>query len=395
MAAVRGLYEAIMKPNQTVLILSPTQRQSNNLFRRMKYFLNKNARMPKNEKIPIENTIVRETRTELEFDNGSMIIALPAKESGDNIRGYVAHIIIIDEGGYIDDRVYTTIEPMFSTTEGTLILLGSPNGRNNKFYKAFADPKESFSVHHYPSGVSPLISKEFLEKQRDILPDLHYRQEYGAEFVESAGVMFPLSLIDKCINEDCPLRDQPIPQFKYYLGYDPARVGTDDAVALILENRGELPRVVKYCVVNTWEMRGKTLDDQVNFISNLHDKWRFEKIIIDATAVGGGVVDPLVNKQFPVEAFTFSIKTKPEAYFHTLREMESGNLMLPPHDKLRKQMSEIRQEKRDNSEHVKIYHPAKTGQDDYPTALVLAMWGTKKALVPLVFGTARKPFFSE
>jgi len=401
MAALRALYSATMFPNTTNLILAPVQRQAQILFRRIKYFINKNAQMK--NKISIESMIERETQTVIEFDNNSSLYCLPISEDGANIRGFTAHDITIDEAEMVRDAAWAAINPMLATTHGTLRLLGTPYGQNNKFYEWFAlaerkkwqnlwKPGVHFSTYHFPSRVSPLIEDSFLDQEAERLPHMEYEQEYEGKFLETVGTLWPEKLVSSVMKETCPEREVPMSPWRYYLGYDVARFGDDDAVGVILERRHGKDKEDTYFVVKSFEMSGKSLDYQSKFLENLHKIWNFEKMIIDTTGVGGGILDPLKAKQLPAEEFNFTIKSKQEAYFHATRMLESGVVTLPLHAKMKKQMVEMKREERSDG-FTKIYHPSKTGNDDYPTALVLALWGNKKVVRAMFFDRSNIGFF--
>jgi len=401
MVAIKGLYFALMYEKSVVLLLAPNQRQSNILFRRMKMFVNQNSSLFSQNKtiFNIRNEITRETQTVMEFENESEVHALPIAEDGANIRGFTARVVIEDEAGYIKDESSSAIMPMLATTKGWLYLVGTPRGVGSNFHKAFED-KKYWHVYHIPSSASPLIDPEFLRKQREELTDLEFRQEYLAEFVSTVGVMFPAEDVDKVIHKDCPIRDRPVPGYIYYLGFDPSAGKHDEAVGIVIEKRPEkfiTPGQPSLYVVNTIELKGKTLPEQVSYIYALHDRFNFRKVLIDTTGPGIGIFEPLKNKDVPVEEFHFSMKSKQEVYFNLKRLIEAKGIVLPKHQKLRKQICEMRREdpgtENNRTEYTKIYHPAKSGQDDYPTALVLAVWASKSKRLDIFFGSAKKPFF--
>ncbi|MHA1880412.1 MAG: terminase large subunit domain-containing protein [Candidatus Heimdallarchaeota archaeon] len=378
MSAIKGLYEAIWNDNSVILIVSPTQRQSGILFRRMKALINRSS-----QKVPelgLKDMITRETLTLIEFENGSVIHCLPAAEDGSNIRGFTANYIIIDEAAYINDMVYVAIKPMLITTKGRLMLIGTPFGVNNFFYKVFHDKKLGFSTHRFKSIASPLISEKDLQKERETLPLMMYKQEYEGEFIDEADQFFTLSMVERCTDNNCPVRSMAIKGLDYFLGFDPARHGQDEAVAIVIEKASSEGRVVSLEAI-----KHQTLMQQASYILKLHELFNFKRIMIDETGMGGGLVDMLKTEAIPVEGLTFSIKTKEEVYNNLKMMMASNRIVLPKHDKLRKQLLEMKYEF-SQAGHLKIYHPAKTGHDDYPTALALAAWAMKSKHVPLLFG---------
>jgi hypothetical protein len=400
MAAIRALYQAVMFPETITLVLSPTQRQSGILFRRIKGFINANTRRVKKglcqQEILIENVIRRETQTVIEFENGSEIHSLPAVEDARNIQGFTVHLLIVDEGGLIQDAVFAGIYPMLATTEGTILLIGRPNGVGNFFHKAYTEKELGFSTHHVLSKQSPKITKKFLQQEMVRMSDVEYRTHYLAEFVDTLGVMFPIKTVEACM-KDCPSRSEPLPIYEYYLGYDPARFGDDEAVAVILEKRPDFGNmkgpITPFAVVNIIAQKGKSIDWQVGEIKKLHESWKFKQVVVDATAVGAGIVDPLVNANLPIEPISFSIKTKQDLYFNLLRIMEGLQVKLPNNLKMKKQFVELRQERQEGTGLTKIYHPRK-GHDDIITGICLAVWGaSSRKPQPILFGRPEHSFF--
>lgn len=403
MAALRALYSAVIFPNTTNLILAPVQRQSRILFRRIKHFLTLNAQLPTAEKIPLLDMIERETQTEIEFNNNSILYCLPISEDGSRIKGFTANFIIIDEASFVNDSAWAAINPMLATTEGSLMLTGTFFGTNNMFYKWYNqgiickehrmwDKNEHFSAYKFPSRVSPLIKEEFLKNEKSRLPYAEYMQEYEAVPLETVGTVWSEKLVDSVMKEDCPLKDGPTQGYRYYLGYDVAHFGDDLAVGIIFERRTQRNGEEEYYMVNSFDMQGQSLDYQVKFIEDLHNRWNFEKIVIDSTAVGAGVTDPLKAKALPVEAFQFTIKSKQDAYFNATRMLETGKVVLQVNPKLKKSMLEMKREDRSDG-FTKIYHPSKTGGDDYAAALVLGLWGIKNQGFEIVSTRAVNSFF--
>jgi hypothetical protein len=85
--AVLALHTALFTPKSLTLLLSPTQRQSGELFRKVLNAYNALGR-------PIKT--VGETQMKCEFDNGSRIVCLPGKE--ETIRSFSSvNLLIIDE----------------------------------------------------------------------------------------------------------------------------------------------------------------------------------------------------------------------------------------------------------------------------------------------------------
>ena len=193
---VKAIHFAYTCPKTTTLIVSPSLRQSIILFDRILGFIYSNR--------VLAASVKRKTRTIIQLSNGSQIIALPC--SAHRLRGHTAHMIIVDEAAFVpDDVVVSILNPMLATTDGVLILLSTPWGRNH-FYKAFMD--SDFSVHKVKSSECPLISSEFLKKQREFMTKEAYLREYEAEFVEASTSYFTQNLIQSCIDSSLEFMDE-------------------------------------------------------------------------------------------------------------------------------------------------------------------------------------------
>lgn len=77
-AAIRGLHQALFFPRSLVLLVSPTLRQSSELFRKVTDFLSL---------LPIRPELVEDNRLSLQLKNGSRVVSLPSKEA--NVRGFL------------------------------------------------------------------------------------------------------------------------------------------------------------------------------------------------------------------------------------------------------------------------------------------------------------------
>jgi phage FluMu gp28-like protein len=332
--------------------------------------------------------IKRETLTLIEFKNGSIIYCLPAGDNGDNLRGFTADVVVIDEGAYVSDEIFPVINPMLATTGGKLIIIGTPWGVNNQFYRIFTEPKKyGFSAYKFKSIDNPNISEKFLEREKKSLPMMMYLQEYEAEFVDEADSYLPYNIVKGCINEDLQERDLPVKGFKYYMGFDPSRHGSDDNVVVILEKSPTTTQVI-YIKEN---VGGKSLSQQANYIQDLNKIFNFHKILIDETGMGGGLVDILKERGIPVEGVTFSIKSKEQIFNNLKMNMSMGRPKIPKNQKLIKQLTELKYEYSDSG-YIKIYSPYKTGHDDYPTALALALYGMKAKTQDVLFDISKSVF---
>jgi phage terminase large subunit-like protein len=227
--AIKAIIYADTNPNKTVLITSPSMRQSMIMFDRIITLIYSTAYL--------RNKIVRATRTVLQFDNGSRIIGLPCSENF--LRGYTADMVICDEAAFMPEAVITQIIfPMLSTTNGTAIFLSTPWDKNHFFYRAFLNP--TYSTHKTKSNQCPLIKPEFLKEMQQNMTHEAYQVEYEAEFTEALNSYFPQTLIRKSVEQaqkqSLELHtnlEQDYPKGKYYAGIDFGKLQDHSALAIV------------------------------------------------------------------------------------------------------------------------------------------------------------------
>lgn len=187
-AAVKGMHAAFREENATVLVLSPSLRQSGELFRKCMQIYNSLGR-------PIPP--LAESTLRLELVNGSRVISLPGKE--ETIRGISAvTMLLLDEASRIADELFTAVSPMLAVSNGRRLLLSTPWGARGKFYQACQD-KESWRYFEVPATSIPRISPAFLERERREMGDWLFEQEYLCKFGQLRTAAFRLEDIEAMI----------------------------------------------------------------------------------------------------------------------------------------------------------------------------------------------------
>ena len=194
-SAVFALHRSLYYPDYLVLLLSPSMRQSSELFKKVTTLLNK---------LPLKPNLIEENRLSLQLVNGSRIISLPAAES--TIRGYSGvDLIIEDEAARVDDDLYRALRPMLAVSGGSIILMSTPFGKRGHFFHEWEEG-EGWKRVKISADECPRISKEFLDAERKSLGDLWFNQEFGCQFCETENNVFSQSLVTEAIdNEIKPL----------------------------------------------------------------------------------------------------------------------------------------------------------------------------------------------
>jgi len=312
-AGVKVTHFAVSNPNTTTIIVSATLRQSMETFDKVLAFV---------ESSVLKRSVIRKTRTQIRFTNGSRILCLPSGRFGSTLRGLTVHFAVVDEAAFIYDEVITNvIFPMLLTTNGTVWMLSSPWDKNHITYKCFTHP--DWSIYHLPSSVSPLVSKDFLDEQRALIGEERFQLEYLGNFVDDANSYFPMTLIRTCLQDYTPTL--AIGK-ELYAGYDVG--GKEDYAALIaIERTPESKLQVQHLKSEL----GKTYTQFTVEVADLHEQFNFKKVLIDQTGLGAPVVEHARELKLPCGGITLTSKRREELLANVKILLETKNLILP-HD---------------------------------------------------------------
>ncbi|HEV2124212.1 MAG TPA: terminase family protein, partial [Chloroflexota bacterium] len=190
--ATLAMHSAIYQPGSLTLLLSPSERQSQELFRKCLDVYRATDRQEPPE---------HETKLQLELENGSRIVALPGREG--TIRGFSGvDLLIIDEASRVDDALYGAVRPMLAVSGGRLIALSTPWGERGWWYAAWVDGGADWERVRVDATQCPRIPPGFLEEERRTLPSLLYRSEYLCEFVGTVDQVFATDDLRAALSPD-------------------------------------------------------------------------------------------------------------------------------------------------------------------------------------------------
>ena len=199
--SAKAVYKAKHFPKSLILLISPTERQSIELMKKIDDFMKAD---PQRIELKVDNTF------EKEFWNRSRIVALPGSEK--SVRGFSApSMIIIDEASRVTDEMFYALRPMMSgaDTHTELILMSTPFGKRGFFYASWLaahrwkrievsgrtevkekDYRKSKAQEGILAWYSPRHTVDFLEEEKEAMGDWWYSQEYLCQFVEAEDNVF-------------------------------------------------------------------------------------------------------------------------------------------------------------------------------------------------------------
>lgn len=411
---VNALHHVDTNSNHNVIVLAPYEAQVQNLFDIIKKLITES---PNQE---LAKTIVRDTKSpfRLEFANGSKILGFSSGSKtaarSDKIRGFDAHVIIIDEMDYIADEDLDAVTAILASHKNCQLWVAStPSGEHGKFFGYSVDKNHGFKEFWVLAHESPNYDeKTDAWFKRDYTLD-KYQHEILADFGEQTQGVFLNSLVDAAI-QDYSLKEMgPITGGRYALGVDWNK--TDGTHMVIVEDLGEAFKLVKKIVIPKSEF---IQSEAVEKIIELYHSWNLKGVYVDA---GYGTMQIETLKRWSISnnsflhrrltPFTMNQKidvrdpgtgrwikkdTKPFLVNTVARELEEGRLILPREEdtvSIATDASQgvVQQMRNFKVEGYSVHGLPKysQGQDHTLTALLVAIGG-----YILDFGNARKIDYS-
>lgn len=370
-AAIKGLHFAFFHADVTVLIVSSSLRQSMLLFAMIRSKTDSN--------VILRSKVKSSSRTTIEFDHGSRIVALPCGPTGYSLRGHTGDMIILDEANYVPEEVVDgVIRPMLvARPNSKFIMLSTPWTRNHPFYRAITEKNLGFHVYRWPTSLNPKVTAEKLEADRNAIDEIKYRREYEAEFVEEQNNYFPSQLISQCVDGSYELlEDQEVLQSPFegvfHMGVDFGKRVDHSVVAVLEESKDRVLRLV-YLKQFPLQTNYATV---IGWIKRLNDAFRFESVTLDQTGVGEAPVEDVKSFLANAEGVMLTNKMKLDIISNLQLLMQRGRLSIPLDRSLIAQINEQQYELSRTGELI-FSHPSRS-HDDQLWSLLLAAWGARK-----------------
>ena len=292
-SSVLSLHDSVYRPGSLTLIVAPSERQSGEMFRKVSEYLHR---------LPVVPKLKKENEHEVEFDNGSRIVALPSSEG--TIRGYSAVTrLILDEAGDVPPDIFAALKPMIARSAGRLTLQGTPKGRRGIFFERWERGEEGRKSHeplrwerHMATWQDcPWLTPWELADQRADLGPLFAQEYEGSFLVVGQGLVY--GGYDETRNLIDALPESPGRPWSYLLGLDFGVInGTAFTVAAW---RAQDP--VLY-IVQSYKQSGMSPTEAADEVHALTQEYSFSRIVADTGGLGKGfVVEAQRRWHLPIE----------------------------------------------------------------------------------------------
>lgn len=335
LAINQKLYWALNNQNVNIGWVSPVFSQSKKVFRDTVKAFRKRPEIYKRKP--------NESELRIEFVTGSTIQYFSG-EQRDSIRGNTFDYLICDEFAFMQPDLWNEILRATTLVKGKKVLLiSTPRGKNH-FYKFHqldgVNPRyKSFTMTSYDN---PTIDPKEIDDARSTLPDLIFRQEYLAEFVDGGSSLFKdLMYVEAQSTED------------NYAGIDVGRAD-DYTVLTIYNSEGKQ----FYC--ERWRQM-----DWAVIVRNIRDALIQNKVReadIEVNSIGDAVYEMLRNEMggapVNINPFVTTSKSKQDIIEQLMVANQNREITIMPHDWLKKEFDVFTYEYNAKSRSIKYSAPS-------------------------------------
>ena len=382
----KNLWLIFTQPKIECLIISSTQRQSMIMFDYCYHTIQSNSLMREMIKHPgTTRTTIR-----LKPPLSGRLVALPC--SPDKLRGFHPDWVFCDEASIVPSEMITSeIMLMLTKPNCHFVMSGTPKGFDHVLRRTFLDTKR-YSVHHYPSYTSPLVSKERLDEWKLDMTQEEWTREVEAQWTELTNVFFPMDLIIGCVDPELGDHDSPNHYFdelegitrgelhgSFYAGLDVGKQMDHSVLAVVQKINGKRRLVYKHQFP-----LGTPYPDVIGHVARADQIFGFVSIWVDKTGVGDVIVDEMEEVGLSnVNGLVFTDRWKEEILTYVKLLMEQKKLGILSDDaelmaQMNEQQYEYLQPKTAREHiHLKFWHPPRR-HDDQLFALALACYASRE-----------------
>ena len=282
-------------------------------------------------------------------------------------RGRKYRRVLIDEAAKVSTLLGTwnlAIRPTLADYRGDAYFASTPLGRNGfwQLYQYGQDElRRNWRAWHLPSTVNPHIAADEIADMRANMPDMNFRQEILAEFIDDGVAV--IRFVDEAVRDELPLG--PASRSTCVAGIDWALTNDYTVCAVIDASTGLCVAVDRFNGVDYALQRER--------IAALCRHWRVASVVGEQNSMGKPNNDELRRMGLRVRDFTTTNTTKADIIEDLAAAFEHRRICIPRHAALIDELKALRSERLPGGG---VRYSAPEGlHDDCAIALALAWHG--------------------
>lgn len=248
----------------------------------------------------IPGSDVRLAEMSIMLPNGGEV-SVKSADNPDSLRGEGLDLAVLDEYAFMKSEAWPeAIRPALSDKLGRALFISTPRGRNHfwEIYQRGVRGEDGYQSFYYPTAANPYIAADEIEAARHELPEIIFRQEYLAEFIDDQGGVF------RRVQEAARLQplSVPLPNHQYIAGVDVAS-SIDYTVVTVMD-------VAERNMVFMDRFNRVDYNVLIDRLDALYKRWHLRSMKIESNSIGQPVIDALVARKTSIISFTTTSATK-------------------------------------------------------------------------------------
>ena len=265
----------------------------------------------------IPNAEIRLVDRMVTLPNGGFV-AVRSADNPDSLRGEGLDFVVMDECAFMQKEAWTeAIRPALSDRQGKALFISTPKGRN-WFWEAYqrgVREEEGWQAWTFPTSSNPYIEPAEIEAAKRDLPEMIFRQEYLAEFIDDAGGVF------RRVQEAAVLEPREYEEGKQYIAGVDVAASVDFTVVTVLD--AETKEMVYLDRFNRVDY--PVLIDRLEAVYN---RYHLTSMVVESNSIGRPVIDELVARGLNIVPFTTTSATKQAIIQNLQAAFENGQILV-------------------------------------------------------------------
>ena len=247
---------------------------------------------------------------------GGGLVAIRSADNPDSLRGEGLDFVVMDECAFMQKEAWTeAIRPALSDRQGKALFISTPKGRNWFWenYQRGINGEEGWASWTFPTSTNPFIEKGEIEAARRDLPEIIFRQEYLAEFIESDGGVFRRV-------QEAAILDPQEPQAgrQYVAGVDVASSVDFTVVSVLDAESKEMVYLDRFNRVDYPVL--------IDRLESVYHRYNLTSMVVESNSIGRPVIDELVSRGLNIVPFTTTSATKQVIIQNLQSAFENGQI---------------------------------------------------------------------
>jgi len=231
---------------------------------------------------------------------GGGFVAVRSADNPDSLRGEGLDFVVMDECAFMQKEAWTeAIRPALSDRQGKALFISTPKGRNWFWenYQRGINGEEGWRSWTFPTANNPFIEASEIEAAKRDLPEMIFRQEYLAEFIDDSGGVF------RRVQEAAILTPQePQAGRQYVAGMDVAASVDFTVVTVMDAETKEMVYIDRFNRVDYPVL--------IDRLAAIYARYHLTSMVVESNSIGRPVIDELVSRGLNIVPFTTTSATK-------------------------------------------------------------------------------------